>query len=244
MPGTNRVPLLMLSIAKCTSKNYSVSPIISSKTKLNPELLHTSRNKVIKSSIFLAHLTLYGFLRSFMLLPFTTSGPPFGYQLEPPHCPQWGDVKPAANLVDSPVIDKYDEDEPEPEPIFFDAQSEHQPIIAKPVKPVPKQTLQTEPLDTSLDPVVPLTKQDTYTGGSPLCFTNAVQPIDPKMHVFPRKKMIPYNEVTYSEAYKPLETEPDPVEEIEPVPVPVPCVPHTTPTPVEPNPKQEASPPL
>ncbi len=146
-------------------------------------------------------------------------------------------MKPAANLVASPVMDKYDEEEPEPEAVFFDAQSETLPIVAPTVKPVPKKTLQTEPLDTSLDPVVTVTKKDAYPGESLLRLTNDEQPIDPNIHVFPRKKTIPYNQVTYSEAYNPPETEPTPVEEIEPVSVPVPSVPNIVP------PKPEATPP-
>ena len=124
-----------------------------------------------------------------------SNGTPFWIQIETATLPTkgGGDVKPAANLVASSVMDKYDEEEPQPEAVFFHAQSETLPIIATTVKPVPKQTLQTEPLDTSLDPVVAVTKQDVYPGESPLRLTNAVQPIDPNIHVFPRKKTILYN---------------------------------------------------
>ena len=47
-------------------------------------------------------------------------------------------------------MDKYDEDEPEPEPIFFDAQSatpkDTTDALVKPVKPMQKKSLESEPL--------------------------------------------------------------------------------------------------
>ena len=78
-----------------------------------------------------------------------------------------------------------------------------------------KKSLESEPLDATLDPVVPLVEQDQYTGTSPLRYSNASQPIDPNILAFPRKGMVPYNEVTYAEAYKPPDSMPDPAEEFE-----------------------------
>ena len=49
-------------------------------------------------------------------------------------------MKPSATLVDSPLMDKYDADEPEPEPIFFDTQGttpkDTTDALVQPVKPV------------------------------------------------------------------------------------------------------------
>jgi hypothetical protein len=109
-----------------------------------------------------------------------------------------GDIKPATSEIRekmSNLEDSFDEQEPDPEPHFFDPET---------VQTEKEKTISPIILDTSLEPFVPVT-QDQYTGPNRLRFSRDLIPMDPEIVSFPRSGKEPYSDIRYEQTYAPEE---------------------------------------
>ena len=140
-----------------------------------------------------------------------------------------GDVKPSKAEIQKHLrnlSDKYDDQEPDPKPRYFDALES--PVATPPV--VRDGILREVPyLDTKLTPYVPVLAKDPYNGDSKLRLTSMKQPIDPNIPCWPRRAKDDYKNIRYPTEYTPDE-QPNEVElparekDKEPVKDPVPKV--------------------
>ena len=138
----------------------------------------------------------------------------------------------------SNLTDNYDDEEPDPEPHYFDAKSsptEKVPLVDKGSVPQDVSSIMNPThwnetyLDTSLSPFVPVEPKDPYSGIAQLRLSRYEQPIDTKIPYFPRRAKEDYNDIRYSRDYappaQPSEVElPTKEKKTEPVQDPVPRV--------------------
>ena len=100
-------------------------------------------------------------------------------------------------------MDKYDQDEPDPEEHFFDSQQEILEEDHPLVKHVLKDTYVDPGIDPSKPPTVPIKEQDSYKGTSLLRYSNKPQPMHPDIQLPKKEKKTPQKDVKYKEEYIP-----------------------------------------
>jgi Reverse transcriptase (RNA-dependent DNA polymerase) len=125
-----------------------------------------------------------------------------------------GDIKPHKDIILkklSNIMDDYDNEEPDPEPHYFDAKSSPTvkvPLADKgsatqPVSIMNPYKCNGPYLDTSLSPFVPVEPKDPYSGNAQLRLSRYEQPIDSNIPYFPRRAKEDYNDIRYSRDYAP-----------------------------------------
>jgi hypothetical protein len=125
-----------------------------------------------------------------------------------------GDIKPHKDIILkklSNIMDDYDDEEPNPEPHYFDAKSSptvNVPLVDKgsvtqPVSIMNPYKCNGPYLDTSLSPFVPVEPKDPYSGNAQLCLSRYEQPIDSNIPYVPRCAKEDYNDIRYTCDYAP-----------------------------------------